>query len=117
MKALYGYIAAGSLAFAVVTGLGGYVHGVKVQKGRAAAEELRLVAVEERAAKAAAVEIAKLRIVHQTTTQVLEREIVNNPLPDTCRLSDDGLRALNAILAGQPFGAGDRELPGADAAP
>lgn len=101
----------------VGTGAAGYMHGVRHERGRAAAEEVKLIAVEERAAQAAAREIAKIKIIHRTNTQVLEREIVNNPLPDHCRLSDDGLRALNAILEGRPVATGDRELSGADAAP
>jgi hypothetical protein len=112
-----GYIVAGALVLVGIAGLGGYIHGIKHERGRAASEELKLLAVEERAIKAAAGEIAKLKIIHRTNTQVLEREIVNNPLPDTCRLSDDGLRALNAIIEGRALPATGSELPEADAAP
>lgn len=118
MKALLNpWVLLGALVVLLASNTTSYLYGGKHEAGRAAREELKLVAVEERAAKGAATEISKLKIIHRTNTQVLEREFVNNPLPDTCRLSDDGLRILNSIIEGKPAAASGSELPEADPAP
>lgn len=114
MKALYGYIAAGALVLSGITGVTGYMYGIKAEKGNAAREELKLAAVEERAAVGAAKEIAKIKVRNVTNNQLLEREIINNPVPAGCVLTDAGLSALNAIIEGTAVAASDRELPGAE---
>jgi uncharacterized membrane protein len=80
-------------------------------------DDALLAKVQDAAQTGAATEIAKIKPIHRTTTQVLEREIVNSPLPPDCRISDVGLRSLNAIIENRPFSAGDRVVPEADPAP
>jgi hypothetical protein len=93
-----------------------YVHGVNHEKGRAAAEEVKLLAVEDRAAKGAAKIISKLKVTTNYYQQELDHELQENPPGPGCVLSPDGLRYLNAIIEGRPLPTGDRELPAAEPA-
>jgi hypothetical protein len=105
----------GGLVFAVAS----FIYGVKVGDDAAESRFARAVAaiekVEQRAERGAAREIAKIRVVNQHHRQVIEREV--QKVPDgSCVLSDDGLRALNEILASGAEPARRGELPDAGAA-
>ena len=104
---------------ALVASLMLFAGGVKVGKDFSDASharlEAKLDAVRETAQRAAAEEIAKIKIVNQTNRQVLERETRIVPDYSACHHSPDGLRAVNAALENRAVGAGDRELPEADA--
>lgn len=117
MKALLNpWMLLGAVLVLGATSMYSFLQGVRAERGAQAVEEAKLAAVEERAQLGAAKAIAKIKITNTTIRQELEREIVNNPLPDTCRLSDDGVRYLNAIIEGQPLPARGIELSEADAA-
>lgn len=88
----------------------GIDHAVADQK-----ETADIVAeVADAAQRAAAEEIAKIKVVNQVNRQVLEREIVEKPVYRDCVNTADGLRAINASLEDRPLAAGDRKLPEAD---
>lgn len=71
--------------------------------------------VQAAAERGAAAQIAKLEVQHVQITQPLEREIRENVVYRDCVHTADGLRLVNAALAGTGP-AGDRELPGPRAA-
>ncbi len=78
---------------------GGYL-GTQWEKGQQAREDAKLQHVEERAQRAAAREIAKIRVVNKTIYQETQREVFNNPVYRDCVLPDDGLRLLNRAIEG-----------------
>lgn len=61
------------------------------------AEKTRVDQAE--ALQAAAAEIAKIDVKHQTLKQVVQREVVEVPVYRECRHSPDTLSAVNAALA------------------
>lgn len=71
--------------------------------------------VFDQAQSAAAQEIAKIKVRNTTVQQTLEREIHEKPVYRDCRHSPDGLRGINAALAGSEPADGGK-LPAADAA-
>ena len=71
----------------------------------------------EHAASAAADAISKLRIINQTITQEVRREIVERPVYRDCQHSPEQLRRLNAAITAAPGrAAGGGGVPTADAA-
>lgn len=68
--------------------------------------------VYDRAALAAAEQIAKIEVKHVTQRQVLQREIVENVVYRDCVHSPGGLRAINDALV--PGGTGGGAVPGVD---
>lgn len=72
----------------------------------------------EAAMRAAAEEIAKIKILNTTIKQELEREIRTEPVYLDCRHSDDAKRLLDAILTGEApaESIAGFELPSADPA-
>lgn len=92
--------------------------GSNYQLGKAAREEVLIQTASEAAQKAAAEEIAKIKIVHQTNQTRLEREIVRVPDFSKCRAGDDAKRVLDDALANKAgtVPAGDLLVPGTDPA-
>jgi hypothetical protein len=97
---------------------GAFFYGRDTGIDHAVAEQTEDTALIEQAAdaaqRAAAEEIAKIKVINQVNRQVLEREIVEKPVYRECANTADGLRAINAALEDQPLAAGDRKLPEAD---
>lgn len=93
----------------------GRYEGRKLAEGEAALAER----IAEKAAKAsreaAASAISQIRVRHQVIHNQLEREVRNVPVysDPNCRLSADGMRNLNAALAGSV--ASHSELPASGA--
>lgn len=89
-----------------------YAKGVEDARNEAAATELLIERAGEAAARTAAQAIASIEVRNVTIRQRVEREIHEKTVYRECRHTPDGLRAVNAALAGSEP-AGDRQLPGA----
>lgn len=104
---------------AVLALIGAYFYGRHDGGEIAEAQRLRDEQVArqvfDQAQAAAAQEIAKIKVRNTTVQQTLEKEIHEKPVYRDCHHSPDGLRSINAALAGsEPAGGG--ELPAADPA-
>ncbi len=112
------YVALAGGAAVVAAIVGSFFYGMDLGADRAFAQQKRTEQIVadagEAARRAAAEEIAKIKVVNQTTRQVLERETRIVPDYTACRNSPDGLRAINGALENRPIGAGDRVVPKAD---
>lgn len=97
---------------------GAFFYGRNTGIDHAVAEQATDAKLIEQAAdaaqRAAAEEIAKIKVVNQVNRQVLEREIVEKLVYRECRNSTDGVLAINAALENRPIAAGGGELPKAD---
>ncbi len=84
--------------------LGAYFYGRHDGSEIAAAQRLRDEQVArqvfDQAQAAAAGEIAKIKVRNVTVQQTLEKEIHEKPVYRDCRHTPDGLRSINAALAG-----------------
>lgn len=107
------------LIIAFLVGCGGaYVvgryEGKRLAEGEAAVAERVALKAAQASREAAAGAIAQIKVKHQVIHNQLEREVRNVPVyrDPNCRLSPDGLRDLNAALAGQV--ASSAELPASD---
>lgn len=88
----------------------GYRYGYDVQEAEAARVERIARAARDAAQQGAAVEIAKLTVTHTTIKQKVEKEIYEKPVYRECVHSPDGLRWVNAALAGGSLPAGGGKL-------
>lgn len=101
---------------AAVLSAGFYVlgrhEGRKLAEGEAAISERVAARAAQASREAAAVAISQIKVRHQVIHNQLEREVRNVPVytDPNCRLSPDGLRDLNAALAGGQVGRSP-ELP------
>lgn len=81
-----------------------YLYGRHDGSEIAAAQRLRDEQVArqvfDQAQAAAAGEIAKIKVRNVTVQQTLEKEIHEKPVYRDCRHTPDGLRSINAALAG-----------------
>lgn len=113
MRTLY-IAAAAAIGFALLVA-GVFAYGVHVGATREIATQAktdRAVAADREAqAQVIAKAVANIRVVTQTTKQVLEREIRIVPDYSACHHSADGLRAVNSALTNQPVPAGDSSVP------
>lgn len=111
------------LAFALGSWLG---YDYKAAKCAVEIAEMRQAAQDQKDAEAekiheAATRLeaanAKARVVYRTLTKTIDR-VVERPVYATDCIDDDGLRALNAALAGKALDPGqpDDAMPGAGAA-
>jgi len=102
---------------AVLALIGAYFYGRHDGGEIAAAQRLRDEQVArqvfDQAQAAAAQEIAKIKVRNTTVQQTLEREIHEKPVYRDCHHSADGLRSINAALAGTEPANGVK-LPAAD---
>lgn len=84
--------------------LGAYFYGRHDGSEIAAAQRLRDEQVArqvfDQAQAATAKEIAKIKVRNVTVQQTLEKEIHEKPVYRDCRHTPDGLRSINAALAG-----------------
>lgn len=95
-------VLAGSLALA---GWQGYRLGrASVEAEQAAALEA-IETLRGAAAQAAADAVSKLRVEQRVIQQRVERETIERPVYRDCEHTDDGLRLVNAALAGESVGA------------
>lgn len=110
---------AGALAFCVSVG-GAYVKGradgADIEQASVLREERIATAARDEALRVTADAIQRIEIKHVTIRQTLEKEIYEKPVYRECRHSPGGLRDINAALSAGTVGAGDRKLPGIDAA-
>lgn len=89
--------------------------GAEIAEAQRLRDEQVARQVFDQAQAAAAQEIAKIKVRNTTVQQTLQREIHEKPVYLDCRHSPDGLRSLNAALAGaEPADGG--KLPAADPA-
>ena len=97
-------------------GITGLRYGAQYEKGKHAQEAVLIQEAANAAQRAAAEEIAKIKIVHQTNQTRLEREIVKVPDFSQCHTGADALGVLNDALTGKAGtkSAGDRIMPPAD---
>lgn len=104
------------LLMVVGAGFTGLRYGVQYEKGRAAQNAVLIQQAADAAQKAAAGEIAKIKVIHQTNQTRLEREIVKVPDFSQCHTGADALGVLNAALTNKagPQPTGDRLVPDAD---
>lgn len=110
------------LILATVLVFGGAVSGAYVKGGRdavnreaaqAAREEKIARIAYENGQRAAAEEVAKIKVVNKTFRETLEKEIFHDPVYSTCEHSDSTFSLLNRHLQGPPGGpVGDSELSG-----
>lgn len=96
-------------------GAGGFKLGADHELAAQAREDAHVKAAVEAANTAAATAIAGIKVKNTTIHQELQREIRTNTIYAECRHSPDGLRNVNEALA-PGRSAGDRKLPGANAA-
>lgn len=113
------YLLLGALLAVLASGGGGYWLGRQDGRALEAGEARKVVAAVEAAraamTEAAAGAIAGIEITNKTIrerTETVTREV---PIYRECRHDPSGLQSINAALAGPAAGAGDRELPAADA--
>lgn len=103
-----------SVAFCGVY-LKGRSDGELMLLGKQAEIKQAIADTREQAAIGAAQAIAKIEVKNVTIRQTVERITRENVVYRECRHSDDGLRLVNAALAGKPESAADRQLPRLDA--
>jgi len=95
----------------------GRADGKDLAEGSAAlAERVALIAAAE-SREAAASAIAKISVRHTTIQNQLEREVRNVPVYTSadCRVTPDGVRYINAALAGEGQEPRAPELPASSA--
>lgn len=99
-------------------GAAGLRYGAQYERGKHAQEAVLIQQAADAAQRAAADEIAKIKIVHQTNQTRLEREIVKVPDFSQCHTGADALGVLNDALTGKAGvkSAGDRVVPETDGA-
>lgn len=89
-----------------------YRTGIEREQDAQASRELLIQQAAQSTASLTAETIAKIEVKHVTIRQIAEREIHEKPVYRDCRHTPDGMRVLNAALAGtEP--AGDLQLPAA----
>lgn len=110
------WIIVGALVALIAASAGGARLGYNYATGKAAREEVLIQTASEAAQQAAAKEIAKIKIVHQTNQTRLEREIVHVPDFTQCHAGDAAKRVLDDALTNkagaEPAGSG--VVPGTD---
>lgn len=106
------------LLLIVGAGFTGLRYGMQYEKGRAAQNAVLIQQAADAAQKAAAREIANIKVIHQTNQTRLEREIVKVPDFSQCHTGADALGVLNAALTNKAGAepAGNRVVPEADGA-
>ena len=108
-----------AVAVALLTGLGGFIGGMKVGMDHERANQLSkqesIAEAVDAANNASAAAIAALRPVYTTLQGKVTREIETNVVYRDCKLSPDGLLLANQALAGGSKPSGSGELPKADA--
>lgn len=99
-----------AVSYGVIAGIGGaallcigsFVYGVRVGGDSVEAQKAREERVArvagEAAQKAAAEAISKIEVKNVTQRQILQREIVREPVYRDCRHSEPGVRAINDAL-------------------
>lgn len=106
---------------AVMALIGSFFYGQHVgsnaELAKAAKQDAIVAAVAEAAQQAAAGEIAKIKIVHQTNQTRLEREIVHVPDFTQCHAGDAAKRVLDDALTNKAGAdpAGSVVVPGTNA--
>lgn len=114
----YAIIAALVLGIAGVAGAGwgGFRLGIDHQKSAEADREKAIREAADQAGQLAAQAINKIRVINTTIQQEIQRETRTERVYLDCRHTPDGLRLLNAALAGgQAKSAGGGQLPASDA--
>lgn len=91
---------------------GGFYYGSDYQKGKTAREEVLIQEVRETAQTAAASEIAKIKVVHQTIRQATETITHEVPVYRDCHNTPDGLHLINSALENKPVPASSGIVPG-----
>lgn len=95
--------------------MGGRHDGREIADAQRLRDEQVARQVFDQAQAAAAGEIAKIKVRNVTVQQTLEKEIHEKPVYRDCRHTPDGLRSINAALAGtEPADRG--KLPDPDPA-
>lgn len=109
------------IVFAIVMCIAAYVtgrfDGKKLVEGEQAVAERVAQQAAQASREEAAKAIAQITVRHTTIQNALEREVRNVPVytdPD-CRIGPDGLRLLNAAIAGAGQVPGSPELPASGA--
>lgn len=113
----YAIIASLVLGIAGIAGAGwgGFRLGVDHQKASDADRQEDVRRAGEQAGQLAANAISKMKPLQTTIQQEIQRETLTNTVYVDCRHSPDGLRLLNAALAGgKPQLAGGGQLPAPD---
>ncbi len=86
--------------------------GAEIAEAAALREERVAALAADAAQKSAAKAIAGITVTNTTLRQTLEREVRENVVYRDCRHSADGLRILNAALAGRAYSAANSQLSG-----
>ena len=91
----------------------GRIDGNTITEGAVAREDRIAQVVYEKGQRATAELISGIEVKNVTVRQVLQKEIVRDPVYVDCKHSAVGLRAVNAALTGGTVSPGDSELSGA----
>lgn len=105
-----------ALAAAIaLAGAGGFKLGADHEVASRAREDKHITEAVDAANATAAKAIAELRPKYTTIQNEVQREIRTNTVFADCKLPVDSLRLVNqALNAGSPAPAGDRQLPKAE---
>jgi hypothetical protein len=114
---LYG---AAVIMFGVMVGaayIKGRSDGHDIAYAQQAKNERIIAEAVAKATEAAAAEIAKIKVIHKTIQNEVQREVIEKPVYRDCRNDPAVYGLLNRALANSPGEPpGDGELPGADPA-